>query len=54
MEKTRTYNLVILDASGSMCSIKRQAIDGFNEHPQSNGVPINPTGHKSNVRHGEL
>ncbi len=35
MEKTRIYNLVILDASGSMCSIKRQAIDGFNETVQT-------------------
>lgn len=29
--KTQVYNLVILDKSGSMHSIRQQAIDGFNE-----------------------
>lgn len=29
--KTRIYNLIILDRSGSMESIKREAIDGYNE-----------------------
>lgn len=28
--KTRIYNLIILDASESMCSIKKQAVDGVN------------------------
>ena len=35
MEKKRIYNLVILDASGSMSCIKRQAINGFNETVQT-------------------
>ena len=29
--KTRVYNLVILDKSGSMDSIRKQAVDGYNE-----------------------
>ena len=29
--KTQVYNLVILDKSGSMKSIQKQAIDGYNE-----------------------
>ena len=29
--KTQVYNLVILDKSGSMESIKKEAIDGYNE-----------------------
>ena len=29
--KTQVYNLVILDKSGSMASIRKQAIDGYNE-----------------------
>ena len=29
--KTKVYNLVILDKSGSMESIRKQAVDGFNE-----------------------
>lgn len=29
--KTQVYNLVILDKSGSMMSIRRQAVDGYNE-----------------------
>ncbi len=33
--KTTIYNLVILDASGSMQSIKAQAINGFNETVQT-------------------
>ncbi len=33
--KTTIYNLIILDASGSMYSIKRQAINGFNETVQT-------------------
>ncbi len=33
--KTTIYNLVILDASGSMSCIKRQAINGFNETVQT-------------------
>ncbi len=28
---TKVYNLIILDESGSMSSIKRQAVDGVNE-----------------------
>ena len=35
MEKKRIYNLVILDASGSMQCIKQQAINGFNETVQT-------------------
>jgi Mg-chelatase subunit ChlD len=31
----KIYNLIILDESGSMCSIKKQAIDGFNETVQT-------------------
>ena len=30
-EKTQVYNVVILDKSGSMSSIRRAAVDGFNE-----------------------
>lgn len=33
--RTRIYNLIILDASGSMCSIKTQTINGFNETVQT-------------------
>lgn len=33
--KQRVFNLIILDESGSMCSIKRQAIDGVNETVQT-------------------
>lgn len=33
--KTKVYNLVILDASGSMCVIREQAISGVNETIQS-------------------
>ena len=33
--KTKIYNLIILDASGSMISIKKQAIDGVNETVQT-------------------
>ena len=33
--KTRVYNVIILDKSGSMSSIARQAIDGVNETIQS-------------------
>lgn len=33
--KTKIYNLIILDASGSMHSIKTQTIDGFNETIQT-------------------
>ena len=33
--KTRIFNLLILDESGSMCSIEKQAIDGVNETLQS-------------------
>ena len=33
--KTRIFNLLILDESGSMCSIEKQAIDGVNEPLQS-------------------
>lgn len=33
--KTTIYNLIILDASGSMSCIKRQAINGFNETVQT-------------------
>ena len=29
--KTQVYNLVILDKSGSMESIRKEAIDGYNE-----------------------
>lgn len=29
--KTKVYNLIILDKSGSMQSIRRQAVDGYNE-----------------------
>ena len=31
MEKTKVFNLVILDKSGSMESVRQAAIDGFNE-----------------------
>ena len=31
VEKTRVYNLIILDKSGSMGSIRKEAIDGCNE-----------------------
>lgn len=31
MTKTQVYNVIILDRSGSMGSIRRAAIDGFNE-----------------------
>jgi hypothetical protein len=31
IEKTQVYNVVILDKSGSMSSIRRAAVDGFNE-----------------------
>ena len=30
-KKTQIYNLVILDKSGSMESIRKEAIDGYNE-----------------------
>jgi Mg-chelatase subunit ChlD len=33
--ETRIYNLIILDESGSMLSIKREAIGGFNETVQT-------------------
>ena len=33
--KQRVFNLIILDESGSMSSIKRQAIDGVNETIQT-------------------
>ena len=33
--KTRIFNLLILDESGSMCSIEKQAIDSVNETLQS-------------------
>lgn len=33
--KTRIFNLIILDESGSMCSIKQQAISGVNETIQT-------------------
>ncbi len=33
--KTKIYNLIILDASGSMCSIEKQAVDGVNETVQT-------------------
>lgn len=33
--KTKVYNLIILDESGSMCSIREQAISGVNETIQS-------------------
>lgn len=29
--KTQVYNLVILDKSGSMESIRKEAVDGYNE-----------------------
>ena len=29
--KTQVYNLVILDKSGSMDSIRKEAVDGYNE-----------------------
>ena len=31
----RTHNLIIVDESGSMCSIYRQALDGMNEPLQT-------------------
>lgn len=33
--KTRIFNLIILDESGSMLSIKKQAVDGVNETIQT-------------------
>ncbi len=33
--KKRVFNLIVLDESGSMCSIERQAIDGVNETVQT-------------------
>ncbi len=33
--KQRVFNLIILDESGSMCSIEKQAIDGVNETIQT-------------------
>ena len=33
--KQRVFNLIILDESGSMSSIERQAIDGVNETVQT-------------------
>ena len=33
--KTKIYNLIILDASGSMSSIEKQAVDGVNETVQT-------------------
>ncbi len=33
--KQRVFNLIILDESGSMSSIKKQAIDGVNETVQT-------------------
>ena len=33
--KQRVFNLIILDESGSMCSIEKQAIDGVNETVQT-------------------
>jgi Mg-chelatase subunit ChlD len=33
--KTRIFNLIILDESGSMCSIERQAVSGVNETIQT-------------------
>ena len=33
--KTKIYNLIILDASGSMSSIEKQAVDGVNETIQT-------------------
>lgn len=33
--KTKIYNLIILDASGSMTSIEKQAVDGVNETVQT-------------------
>jgi len=35
METKRIYNLIILDESGSMDTIKRQAVNGFNETVQT-------------------
>jgi uncharacterized protein YegL len=35
MTKMKIYNLIILDESGSMSSIRKQAIDGFNETVQT-------------------
>jgi len=35
MEKTKAYNLIIIDESGSMQVIKQQAINGFNETVQT-------------------
>lgn len=29
--KTKVFNLIILDESGSMCCIERQALNGLNE-----------------------
>ncbi len=34
-EKTKIYNLVILDQSGSMSSIEKQAVSGYNETVQT-------------------
>ena len=33
--KTRIFNLIIIDESGSMCSIKKEAIDSVNETIQT-------------------
>ncbi len=33
--KTRVFNLIILDESGSMCSIEKEAVDGVNETIQT-------------------
>lgn len=33
--KQRVFNLIILDESGSMCSIEKQAVDGVNETVQT-------------------
>lgn len=33
--ETKIYNLIILDESGSMCFIKRQALSGLNETLQT-------------------
>lgn len=33
--KTRVFNLIILDESGSMCSIKKEAVDSVNETMQT-------------------
>ena len=35
LNKTQIYNLVILDKSGSMESIRTEAINGYNESPAS-------------------